>query len=147
MRIDLRHIKKRLLKVRHVWPLSLARKVQATFGAAVILVLALALLIPYVWMGKLTTKSLLEAGRSALVRWRPDTGVEDLVAAPGSVRTRVPEDGGGEFTQDRETFLLYQFILGVLQFLIGLFDIAQHVVVLVGQNRQFVAAGDRNTVR
>ena len=64
MRIDLRHIKKRLLKVRRVWPLSLARKVQATFGAAVILVLALALLIPYIWMGKLTTKGLLDAGRS-----------------------------------------------------------------------------------
>ena len=64
MRINLRHIKRRLLKVRNIWPLSLARKVQATFGAAVILVLALALLIPYIWMGKLTTKGLLEAGRS-----------------------------------------------------------------------------------
>ncbi|MHC4073913.1 MAG: HAMP domain-containing protein, partial [Planctomycetota bacterium] len=44
--------------------MSLARKVQATFGAAVILVLALALSIPYIWMGKLTTKDLLDAGRS-----------------------------------------------------------------------------------
>lgn len=64
MRVDLRHIKKRLLKVKQIWPLSLARKVQATFGAAVILVLALALLIPYIWMGKLATKGLLNAGRS-----------------------------------------------------------------------------------
>jgi signal transduction histidine kinase len=64
MRIDLRYIKRRLLKVSQVWPLSLARKVQATFGAAVILVLALALSIPYIWMGKLTTKDLLDAGRS-----------------------------------------------------------------------------------
>ena len=64
MRIDLRHIKKRLRKVRQIWPLSLARKVQATFGAAVVLVLALALLIPYIWMDKLTTKGLLDAGRS-----------------------------------------------------------------------------------
>ena len=64
MRVDLRHIKKRLLKVKHIWPLSLARKVQATFGAAVIFVLALALLIPYIWMGKLATKGLLNAGRS-----------------------------------------------------------------------------------
>jgi len=64
MRIDLRHIKKRLRKVRRIWPLSLARKVQATFGAAVVLVLALALLIPYIWMDKLTTKGLLDAGRS-----------------------------------------------------------------------------------
>ncbi|UCE48561.1 MAG: HAMP domain-containing protein [Phycisphaerales bacterium] len=64
MRVDLRHIKRRLLKVKRIWPLSLARKVQATFGAAVILVLALALLIPYIWMGKLATKGLLNAGRS-----------------------------------------------------------------------------------
>ena len=63
MRIDLRHIKQKFLKVKQVWPLSLARKVQVTFGAAVVLVLALALLIPYIWMGKLTTKGLLEAGR------------------------------------------------------------------------------------
>lgn len=44
--------------------MSLARKVQATFGAAIILVLTLALSIPYIWMGKLTTKGLLDAGRS-----------------------------------------------------------------------------------
>ncbi len=64
MRIDVRHIKRKLLEVRRIWPLSLARKVQATFGAAVILVLALALSIPYVWMNKLTTKGLLDAGRA-----------------------------------------------------------------------------------
>jgi len=64
MRVDLRHIKKKLLKVKQIWPLSLARKVQATFGAAVILVLALALSIPYIWMGKLATKAVLSAGRA-----------------------------------------------------------------------------------
>jgi hypothetical protein len=64
MAIDLRHIRQRLKNLKRIWPLSLARKVQATFGAAVILVLTLALLIPYVWMGKLTTKGLLDAERS-----------------------------------------------------------------------------------
>jgi len=64
MPINLRHIKQRLTKVKRIWPLSLARKVQATFGAAVILVLTLALSIPYIWMGKLTTKGLLDAERS-----------------------------------------------------------------------------------
>ena len=64
MPIDLRHIKHRLAKVKRIWPLSLARKVQATFGAAVILVLTLALSIPYIWMDKLTTKGLLDAERS-----------------------------------------------------------------------------------
>ena len=64
MPIDLRHITKRLKNLKRIWPLSLARKVQATFGAAVILVLTLALSIPYIWMGKLTTKGLLDAERS-----------------------------------------------------------------------------------
>ena len=64
MAIDLRHVRQRLKNLKRVWPLSLARKVQATFGAAVILVLTLALLIPYVWMGKLTTQGLLDAERS-----------------------------------------------------------------------------------
>ncbi|MHC4557356.1 MAG: sensor histidine kinase [Planctomycetota bacterium] len=44
--------------------MSLAKKVQATFGVAVILVLALALSIPYIWMGQLTKKDLLDAGRA-----------------------------------------------------------------------------------
>ncbi len=41
-----------------------------------------------------------EAGRSALVRWRAGAGVEELLAAPSSVRTRVHEYGGGAFTVD-----------------------------------------------
>jgi len=64
MRIDVKHIRKKLAKLLQFWPLSLARKVQVTFGAAVILVLALALSILYIWMGKLTAKGLLDAGRS-----------------------------------------------------------------------------------
>jgi signal transduction histidine kinase len=50
------------LKLLRLWPLSLAKKVQVTFGAAVILVLALALSIPYIWMRQLTKKGLLDAG-------------------------------------------------------------------------------------
>jgi signal transduction histidine kinase len=64
MRIKLSHIFQRLLKLLRLWPLSLAKKVQATFGVAVILVLALALSIPYIWMGQLTKKDLLDAGRA-----------------------------------------------------------------------------------
>jgi len=64
MRIDVKHIRKKLAKLLRFWPLSLARKVQVTFGAAVILVLVLALSILYIWMGKLTAKDLLDAGRS-----------------------------------------------------------------------------------
>jgi signal transduction histidine kinase len=44
--------------------LPLAKKVQVTFGAAVLLVLTLALSIPYIWMGQLIKKDLLDSGRS-----------------------------------------------------------------------------------
>jgi signal transduction histidine kinase len=44
--------------------LSLAEKCRLTFGAAVIFILALALLLPYIWMGQLTKNALLDAGRA-----------------------------------------------------------------------------------
>jgi len=52
------------LKLLHLSPLSLAKKCRLTFGAAVVLVLTLALSIPYIWMGKLATKASLDAGRA-----------------------------------------------------------------------------------
>jgi len=64
MRIDLKRKWRKLLRLLRLWPLSLAKKVQVTFGAALILVLALALSIPYIWMSQLTKKDLLDAGRS-----------------------------------------------------------------------------------
>jgi two-component system sensor histidine kinase BarA len=64
MRINVRHIWQRLLKFLRFWPLPLAKKVQVTFGAAVLLVLMLALSIPYIWMGQLIKKDLLDTGRS-----------------------------------------------------------------------------------
>jgi two-component system sensor histidine kinase BarA len=64
MRINVRHIWQRLLKFLRFWPLPLAKKVQVTFGAAVLLVLILALSIPYIWMGQLIKKDLLDTGRS-----------------------------------------------------------------------------------
>jgi len=48
----------------HLSPLSLAEKCRITFGAAVVLVLALALLLPYIWMSQLTKKATLDAGRA-----------------------------------------------------------------------------------
>jgi two-component system sensor histidine kinase BarA len=64
MRINFKHIRQKLLKILRFWPPPLAKKVQVTFGAAVLLVLALALTIPYIWMGQLIKKGLLDAGRS-----------------------------------------------------------------------------------
>ncbi len=52
-----------LVKVR-LKGLSLAEKCRLQFGAAVLFSLLLALLIPYLWMGKLTEKSALDAGRA-----------------------------------------------------------------------------------
>jgi signal transduction histidine kinase len=91
MRVNLSHIKKRLLKAKQIWPLSLARKVQATFGAAVILVLALALLVPYIWMGKLATKSLLNAGRA-----RSQVLLDRHFQLSGLGQTRRPLDDIGQ---------------------------------------------------
>jgi len=64
MRKQINQIYHRILVILHLSPLSLAEKVRITFGAAVLLVLALALSIPYVWMGQLTKKASLDAGRA-----------------------------------------------------------------------------------
>lgn len=45
-------------------PLSLAEKCRVAFGAAVVFILVLALLLPYIWMGQLTKKASLDAGRA-----------------------------------------------------------------------------------
>jgi signal transduction histidine kinase len=48
----------------HLSPLSLAEKCRIAFGTAVVLVLMLALSIPYMWMGQLTKNAALDAGRA-----------------------------------------------------------------------------------
>ena len=64
MRINLKHIWQRFLGLLRLSPLSLAEKCRLTFGAAVVFILALALLLPYIWMGQLTKKGLLDTGRA-----------------------------------------------------------------------------------
>jgi signal transduction histidine kinase len=54
----------RILVFLHLSPLSLAEKCRIAFGAAVVLTLALALLIPYAWMRQLTRQILLDASRA-----------------------------------------------------------------------------------
>ena len=54
----------RILVFLHLSPLSLAQKCRITFGAAVILVLCLALTLPYIWMKQLTKKAYLDAARA-----------------------------------------------------------------------------------
>ncbi len=64
MRINLKNIWQKLLGLIWLSPLSLAEKCRIAFGAAVVLVLFIALLLPYIWMGQLTKKASLDAGRA-----------------------------------------------------------------------------------
>jgi two-component system sensor histidine kinase BarA len=54
----------RILVFLHLSPLSLAEKCRITFGAAIVFILGIALLLPYIWMGQLTKKACLDAGRA-----------------------------------------------------------------------------------
>ncbi len=64
MRFNVKHIWHRFLVLLRLSPLSLAKKCRFTFGAAVVFVLAIALLLPYIWMGQLIKKDLLDTGRA-----------------------------------------------------------------------------------
>ena len=64
MRIRWKLVWVKVLRLLRLTPLSLAEKCRVAFGAAVVLTLALALLIPYVWMRQLTKQISLEAGRA-----------------------------------------------------------------------------------
>jgi two-component system sensor histidine kinase BarA len=55
-----------ILTYMRLRPMSLAGKCRILFGIAILFVLALALLIPYFWMGKLTEKTLTDAGRAVV---------------------------------------------------------------------------------
>jgi len=116
MRIKLKRISKKLLKLLRLWPLSLAEKCRIAFGAAVIFVLILALLWPYIWMGQLTKQASLNAGRAKaeiLLRQhfrlkQPDeqdlpalanTGVKIDVNEPEIRLIRFTKEGEAEFEQ------------------------------------------------
>ena len=64
MRKYINQIWHRVLVFLHLSPLSLAEKCRVAFGGAVVGVLALALILPYAWMGQLTKKASLDAGRA-----------------------------------------------------------------------------------
>ncbi|MHC4240482.1 MAG: sensor histidine kinase [Planctomycetota bacterium] len=78
MRATLKRFGQRLLRLLRLWPLSLAEKCRITFGAAVVFILALALLVPYVWMVQLTKKGLLDTNKkkaeTLLYRWHFQPG-------------------------------------------------------------------------
>ena len=53
----------KLLGLVRLKPLTLGEKCRLQFGAAILVVLTIALLIPYFWIGKLTEKISLDSGR------------------------------------------------------------------------------------
>ncbi len=57
---------RQLLRTLHLQPVSLAGKCRLLFGAAILLVLFIALLMPYSWMSKLTEKTVLDSGRAVV---------------------------------------------------------------------------------
>jgi signal transduction histidine kinase len=63
MRKKIHQVYHRVLVFLHLSPLSLAEKCRVQFGAAVFFSLVIALVLPYIWMGQLTKKSALDAGR------------------------------------------------------------------------------------
>jgi len=72
MRLDLGKGLQRVLRILHLTPLSLAAKCRVMFGAAVLFSLAIALLIPYIWMRQLNRKVLLNTNRGrveAVLLW------------------------------------------------------------------------------
>jgi signal transduction histidine kinase len=64
MRFNFKSILQKVLKLFRLWPLSLAAKCRLAFGAAVVFILTLALLLPYIWMGQLTKKGLLDSNKA-----------------------------------------------------------------------------------
>jgi two-component system sensor histidine kinase BarA len=98
MRVNVRHIWQRLLRFLRFWPLPLAKKVQVTFGAAVLLVLTLALSIPYIWMGQLIKKDLLDTGRS-----RSKVILDRHFQVKEPSRTLLPLDSTGQVLDPNDT--------------------------------------------
>jgi signal transduction histidine kinase len=112
MRIKLEHIGARFLKLLRLWPLSLAEKCRIAFGMAVILVLAIALLLPYIWMGLLTKQAYLDASRAKaeiLLRQHfrlkepGETALRSLANTGAVLDVNDPEICLIRFTKDPET--------------------------------------------
>jgi len=79
-----RKVCRNVLRRLHLSPPSLAEKCRIAFGAAVVLVLVLALLVPYVWMKQLTEKDSLDVGRTKsemlfTQHFKPETAQESAL--------------------------------------------------------------------
>ena len=102
-RRSLRFLDPILIKSR-LKPLSLAEKCRLQFGAAVLFSLILALLIPYLWMGKLVEKSALDSGR-AVAEMAFERHFQ-MDAALKKDRPRLTE--GGLLREEADTVVIWQ---------------------------------------
>lgn len=64
IRTKIHRVYHNILVMVHLSPLSLAEKCRLAFGAAIVFVLLIALLLPYVWMSQLTKQAALNAGNA-----------------------------------------------------------------------------------
>lgn len=110
MRKQLHKVYHRVLVLLHLSPLSLAKKCRLAFGAAVVFILALALLLPYIWMGQLTKKALLDAGwaraetlrnRHFQLRGAGETALPALDSTGAVMDVNKPEMRWIRFAKDR----------------------------------------------
>ena len=103
------------LEILKLWPLSLAEKCRLAFGAAVIFILFLALLLPYIWMGQLTKKGLLDANKAKAealllhshfrLKVSPDAAARSLNSAGTVADVNNPEIRWVRFAKDAEQSL------------------------------------------
>ncbi|MHC5060602.1 MAG: sensor histidine kinase [Planctomycetota bacterium] len=100
-------------------PLSLADKCRIQFGGAVAFSLLLALLIPYFWMGKLTEKISLDAGRAVA-----DSVFERHLQIEGQGAKGLPmlEEGGAVRTPQNRAVMWIRFDGSGQKELVGLGD-------------------------
>lgn len=94
MRKYLNKIWHRILVFLRLSPLSLAGKCRIAFGTAVVLILVLTLLIPYIWMKQLTKNTLLSAGEAASdcflsMHFRPKAERQSMLSSALSTGTRI----------------------------------------------------------
>jgi two-component system sensor histidine kinase BarA len=107
MRVSLGATIQQVLRFLHLTPLSLAAKCRIMFGLAVLFSLASALLIPYIWMGQLKNKVLLDTHRmkaEAVLFW-----AHFRLASSGEIRLPELNDRGAAQDANQPGILWVRF--------------------------------------
>ncbi|MHC4212673.1 MAG: sensor histidine kinase [Planctomycetota bacterium] len=126
MRISFKDKSIKILRRLRLWPLSLEEKCRIAFGAAVALVLVVALCIPYVWMGQLTKKWLLDVckAKAETILYRHHFVVPDL----GEGALRALDSGGGVLDPNDSELIWISFKKDSSELLLSLPDNLREMV-------------------